>query len=102
MTRGWRWAIAAVTVAMAAGLVALDYDNPVYSVARVVLIAAVGVVMVAAGLASIANGERRVGALVIYAGSFWLIERVLGAVPDPWGYSLSGLVAGLWAPLLFH
>lgn len=102
MIRQWRWVIAAVTMAMAAGLVAFEYDHPGFSVARVLLIAIVGVVMVGAGFAAIANGEDRVGALVVAAGSLWLIERVWSAVPSQLVYSLGALVAGLWVPLLFH
>ena len=102
MNRQMGSAIVAVTMAMATGLVALEYDNPGFSVARLLLIAAVGVVMVAAGLAAVANGEGRVGALVVLAGFLWLLERAMGAVPDQLVYSLGALVAGLWVAPLFH
>lgn len=102
LTGPWRWVVLAAAVALAGCLVGLNHDDPGFSTPRLLLIASVGLVMVGAGLAAAANGEDRIGLLVVLAGVAWLLERTLVAVPNQWVYSSAGLLPGLWAGLLFH
>lgn len=94
------WLVGAGALGMAIALVALEYGNPGFSNARLLVIAAVGVVMVGAGIASTANGEERIGLLVAVAGYSWLLERLLGAIDNQVVYSASAFFPGLWVALL--
>jgi signal transduction histidine kinase len=96
------WAIAALATGMAVALVAIEHDNPGFSVARVVIIAAVGLAMVGAGMAAAVSGEERIGWLSVVAGTSWLLERLLQSVDSQLALSLSGFLPGLWAALLIH
>jgi signal transduction histidine kinase len=94
--------VAVAAIGLAAGLVGLEYGEPHYSVPRLMLVAAVGLIMVGAGLAARASGESRVGALVVLGGYSWLLERLLGAVHNQLVISIGGLLPGLWTALLIH
>lgn len=94
------WIVGVAALGMAVALVALEYDTPGFSQARLLLVAGVGVVMVGAGIASAANGEERIGLLVTLAGYSWLLERLLGAIDNQVVYSASAFFPGLWVALL--
>ena len=96
------WGIATTASGMAVALVALEHDDPGFSVARVVLVAAVGLAMVGAGMAAAASGEERIAWLTVIAGTSWLLERLLPAFDSQLALSLSGFLPGLWAALLIH
>lgn len=81
-------------------LLALDLGNPALSVARVLLIVSAGLAMVAAGLVASANGEERLGVLVVVAGAAWLAERLLQAIANPLAATLGQLLTMLWLALL--
>ena len=94
---------AAVAAAIAGGaLFVLELDNPAFSAARLGLVVAVGLLTVAAGLVASANGEDRIGALVVLAGAGWLVERVLRAIPNGLTATVSALLTGLWLAFLVH
>jgi len=97
-----RWLMALGAAGLASGLIAVEYGKVDYTNPRLILVAAVGLVMVGTGLAAGVTGERRVGVLVVVAGYSWLIERYFGAWHDQLVVSLAGLLPGLWAALLIH
>ena len=94
----------ALTVALllAGWLFVLDVDEPGYPVGRLLLVAGVGVVMVGAGLLADIDGEHRVGTLLVLAGIFWFLERLLTGSHDGLVLAIGGLVAASWVGLLLH
>ena len=84
------------------GLFVLDWDNPRFSTARLTLVVAVGLIIVAAGLVARANGEHRIGDLVVLGGAAWLVERVLRAIPNGMTGTIGALLTGLWLACLVH
>lgn len=89
--------------ALAGGvLLALDWGDPRYPPGRLVLVVAVGLVIVAAGLVARANGEERIGDLLALAGAAWLTERALRAIPSGMPATLGTLLTGLWLACLVH
>jgi hypothetical protein len=94
----------ALTVAalVAAWMFVLEVDEPGFPVDRLLLVAGVGVVMVAVGVLADLDGERRVAVLVVLAGSAWLLERLLSAFHAQLVIAIGGLVASSWVALLAH
>jgi signal transduction histidine kinase len=97
-----RLAIAAAVTLAGGTLFLLELDNPAFSVARLSLVVSVGLLMVAAGLVAAANGEDRVGVIVVLAGAGWLGERLLRAIPNGLTATTSALLTGLWLAFLVH
>ena len=102
MRRSVRLAIAAAAMLAGGALFVLEIDNPAFSVARLSLIVSAGVMMVGAGLVAAANGEARIGDLVVLAGTGWLTERLLRAIPSGLTATVSALLTGLWLAFLVH
>jgi signal transduction histidine kinase len=92
----------AVAVLAGGVLLVQDWDDPRYPPGRLVLVVAVGLVIVAAGLVARANGEERIGDLVALAGTAWLAERALRAIPHGLSATLGTLLTGLWLACLVH
>lgn len=102
MTARLRLLTGAGAVSAAGVLFVLEQDNPLFSTERLLLIVSVGLVMVAAGLVASANGEDRIGTLVVLAGAAWLLERALRAIPNGLTGSIGALLTGLWLACLVH
>jgi signal transduction histidine kinase len=92
----------AVAVVAGGALLTLDWGDPRYPPGRLVLVVAVGLVIVAAGLVGRANGEERIGDLLALAGAAWLTERALRAVPSGLPATVGTLLTGLWLACLLH
>ncbi len=102
MTPRARLAIAAAGMLAGGALFVLELDNPGLSDARLSLIVSVGLLMVAAGLVAAANGEDRIGILVVLAGAALLGERLLQAIPTGFTGTVGFLLTALWAAILIH
>ena len=102
MTNRFRLVIPAAALLAGVGLFVLDRDNPRFSTARLILVVAVGLVTVAAGLVARANGEHRIGDLVVLGGAAWLVERVLRAIPNGMTATVGAVLTGLWLACLVH
>jgi signal transduction histidine kinase len=94
---------AAAAAAVAGGILfLLELDDPVLSVARVILMVSVGLVLVGAGLVAAANGADRTGVILVLGGAAWLVERLLQAIATGLTGTSAYLLAGLWAAFLVH